>query len=253
MGGTQNTANKSERPSIVSSESPQPVHVDPSTGPFEKLKAGEGALITTRANHAEGAEAALGKHGGKGASKRLSGAHKPQVEANRPKIKTDKRIIAGLTVAALAVIAALGFVFWRAMGSTGAATPETSIVEQAAIDPSESFNYGGYDYALTQVNGAKHALTRTASGASEPLVLMELEGTPVAMILYKGAFLIPENLENSWDVMAYTLGDGSMPSRLVDSTGSDFVGTGMLVSAELEGNRLVLVDDQSRTVTTPLD
>lgn len=224
------------------------------SGQFETLKAGEGALITTRSNHAQAAEAALGKRGdAPRASRRLSGAHKPHVERKGPVIKTDKRVVAALVVGALVVVALMGSLFLRALKSTRTDEAPTSILEQAVVEPAQSVNYGGYDYALSKSDSGSYILTRSAAGSAEPLELMELDGSPVALMLYKGAFLIPENFENSWDVMAYTVGDGSVPTRLADSTGADFVGSGTLVSARIEDNRLVLVDSQSRTSTTPLD
>ena len=39
--------------------------------------------------------------------------------------------------------------------------------------------------------------------------------------MYNGALVIPESLEDGWDVIAYMPADGSMPMQVADADGNE--------------------------------
>ena len=86
--------------------------------------------------------------------------------------------------------------------------------------------------------------THDAEGA-KPTVLGELKGTPVALVLYDGTILMPENLsDGTWDVAAYTIGLNW--SELMGADGKPQGGNGVVTDGTLDGSVLRLTGDGAR-------
>lgn len=218
--------------------------------PIRTISAGQGAVVADRANASQVADAAR--------RNRRRRQKTPTPSRREPEFQTDRRLFIGLAVAALTVVAIIFFLASRAVHSVldadgGAGEGErTERVELDLSNSSEqSIAYDGYLYAVQEVGGS-FALTRTAADGGEPLVLADLAGSPVALVLYDGAFIIGENLGSGWDVVAYTMSDGSMASALIGTDGEPVAGEGLLVSMGLEGDELVLSLENGQSLRTPL-
>lgn len=218
-GASRSSAGLDEVSSDV--EAPRPIGVDPAeTGAFQTLSAGQGAVITTRATAGEAADAARTNLGSDASSMRLKGRNLPRISRRRAGLKTDKRLFIGLAIAAVVVVAILFVIFNNAYNSTGSSAQSTAEAAQTQVAVDQTITSSGYVYALSQQPDGRWALTRTAPNSSSPLVLFELNGTPVSLVLYNGALIIPENLDSSWDVIAFVPGDGSVSTQLSDSSGN---------------------------------
>lgn len=234
------------------SETPRPIGVDPSeTGAFARLSAGEGAVIATRATSEQAASAARTNLETTG-SMRIPSSRLPKVKRRHTRIKTDKRLFLGLAVAALAVIAVLGFVFGRAYDSTSTQQVASEQASQTQVAADGSVALGDLTYALAKQPDGKYALTRKSSSSAADVVF-EIDGTPKALVLFNGAFFIPEDLsDGTWDVVAYMVGDGSVQTQLSDSSGNAIKGSGTVSSAQLADGRLTLVDSEGKSTSVPL-
>ena len=163
-----------------------------------------------------------------------------------------------LGIAAALVVLVVGFLGWRALSSlpSEVEVPEDAgRTERTAVDLAQDdatgIEYDGYVYT-TRESGGQYSFVRTTEDGSEPLELFKLEGTPVSIVLYDGAFVVSENTAAGWDVMAYMLGDGSVASALVGADGNPVAGEGALVSATLDGDDLVLETQDGTTLSVPL-
>jgi hypothetical protein len=226
--------------SDIASEAPRPIGVDPSvTGSFQRLSSGQGAVIPTRDNAASAAEAARSS---------LQAAPRPRVSTGRAprpvqRIQTDRRLFVVLGIVAVVIVVVLFVLFRNAYESTGSDAASTTQVEQTQVSADSTVDYGGYVYGVAEQADGTYALQRTAEGSSTPLVLAQLDGTPVALVLYDGVFLVPQNRSDStWDVLCYVMGDGSIPTQLIDADGATVGGSGSISSATLDGSNLLLTD-----------
>lgn len=232
---------------------PRPIGVDPAaTGAFKTLSAGQGAVITTRETAGAAASAARSNLESDSTSMRLTGGNAPRVNRRRAGLKTDKRLFLGLGIAAVVVIAILFVLFNNAYNSTSPTSSTTGESAQTQVAADQTISYGGYTVGLSRQADGKYALTRLAEGGDKPLVITELEGTPVSLVLYNGVYYVPENLDGTWDVICYVMGDGSIPTQLADSSGNPITGDGSLASVSLEGARLKLTDAQGKLTSTSL-
>lgn len=239
--------------SEASLDAPRPTPIDDTTA-FATLGSGEGAVITNRETAGNTVNAVRDSHTGATQSRRLTAAAQKNVRSRKVRLQTNKRLFVGLGVAALVVVLIVGFLVIRAVNSANRLQDDGGRVERTAVAPGESVSYDDYSYSVQQGDDGTYSFVRTLGEGGDPLALFTLEGTPVQLILYDGAYLIPENLpDGTWDVVAYTMGDGSVTSQLADTDGNPITGEGTLASASLDGNELVLTDDSGATTRVPLN
>ena len=235
-----------------SEDAPRPIGVDPAaTGSFQKLSAGQGAVIPTRDNADVAADAARQGLGSKTTSKRLR-VSRPQVSRAPQKLQMNRNLFIGLGVAAAVIIIALALIFGNALRSTSSVTVDTGEAQQTQVTIDGTISYAGYSYSVAQQADGKYAVMRTAQGSSTPVVLFGLNGTPVSLVLCNGVICVPENLDGTWDVIVYMVGDGSVATQLADASGNPVGGDGTLTSAALEGTNISLIDDQGKETSAPL-
>ena len=93
--------------------------------------------------------------------------------------------------------------------------------------------------SVTEVSDGKFALVSTPEGSEEQTVIYELEGKPVTLILYNMVFIVPQNLnDNTWNLIAHPLGDGSVTQPVTDSEGKPLIGEGEISEAKLVGDTI---------------
>lgn len=237
-------------------DSPRPIGVDPAeTGSFRRIGAGEGATVETRDNigRISADSTASWKRTGYGAGMRLTGASRPQVASREEASRAHRGIFAALALVAVA-IAALGMFALRGalMGERGSTVE--GVVEQSQTSSAGSIEYRGTTFTLEKRENGKFALMGRSEGSSSPTPYLELAGTPTQLVLYNGAIILPENLEDqgAWDVIAYTIGGGSEASQVVDADGSPVVGQGKIVSVELRDPQLLVTDDAGKVTAVSL-
>jgi hypothetical protein len=216
---------------------------------FDTISAGHGAVVTTRDTAAEAAGAARDSYLEQGrGSKRLSGRNRPEVRHSSSQGPGAGRIAVIVILIAL-VLVGLVFVFRGLFSGTQDERPATTeLVSETQVATDDAFDYGGYSYSLATQDDGTVALVRTSDGGS-PTVLMQLSGTPVALIFANGVFYVPENLSSGWDVMCYTIGDGSIPTQYADSDGNPVGGTSQLASATYDSGVITCMDVDGQTTT----
>jgi len=233
----------------LDADAPRPIGVDPSeTGSFTRLGSGEGARLTTRDNATEAREAAVisREHVG---DRRLRKASRPQVASHQTKTKGNRRLFIGLGIAVVVVIA-LGFFLLHGILNAVDKQPEKpSQVEQTQVPTDQPITYNDATYRIAQQEDGTYALTK-AYGDGEATALFALSGTPVQLVLCNGAIILPENLDGTWDVIAYTLGDGSVPVQVADKDGNPVSGDGSITSVVLEGTVLHITADSGSVDVT---
>ncbi len=212
-------------------DGPSPRDVPASaTGSFRRISAGQGARFTTRDTAA--------------ADIRHDATHARLADGRRPRAASRARgvspariaipVLVALLVAAVALFLLRGAVFPGADG--GAEAP------QDHVDVGEVLTFDGYDYCVSQGDDGGYSFERVTG--QEPLSLVDLPGTPIGLLFYNGTFYMPENLEDgTWDVMCYTLGDGSIGTPYMGEDGEPIGGEGELASASIEGDQLVVATD----------
>lgn len=209
----------------LGAETPQPVDADSiERGTFAHLERGQGAVSAS--------QSATG------------GAHHAREATPQP---VSKRATVIIIAGALVAIAVITILFVRIL--SGGSTTGGEVIEQTVVGQDEAISYRGSSYALVS-NGDAHALAETPeSGDGEQVLLGDVPGTPVSLVLFDGALIIPENLSDGrWDVVAYTIGSGW--SNLVDADGNPCGGEGTIEEAHLDGTNLQLtVDGQPVTVS----
>lgn len=136
------------------------------------------------------------------------------------------------------------------------ATPQAETdMPQQQVAPEVAIEYRGMKYYIQEKDDGSHVLSAKATNSSQNDVseLAQIKGTPIQLILYNGALLIPENLsDGTWDVLAYTFSPESVPSPVVDVQGAPIVGTGELVKAELRDPHLVVTDANHKETSISL-
>jgi hypothetical protein len=164
---------------------------------------------------------------------RSGGMDRPRVKSHEAKVRTDPKVFAILGIAMLTVVLLMSWLVMRALGSVDRVT-ETAIQEQTQVALGDVLEYRGTTYQLTKLKSGTYALTSRAEGQETDAVIAELKGTPVALILYNMTFLVPENLsDGTWDIMAHTLGGGSLTQQVTDAQGEAIVREGTIESASL--------------------
>ena len=221
---------------------PRPVHADSvSSGAFDKLEGGQGAVSASSKNRASagaGASHAAPKH-------QAAASYEQDEEGPLP---IDKRTLIVVVIGALVAIAVIVAIFVNVLNASPAKPEQPTEAEQIAVQTDQSIVSRGATYALAQTDG-KYQLTEKRDGGKS-VSLGDLPGTPAGLVLYDGAVLIPENLsDGKWDVMAYTIGSGW--SQIMDRDGKVVSGEGTVDEVKLEGSTLALTVNGSR-VDVPL-
>ena len=221
------------------SRSPASVGADVAAA-LDTLAPGQGAVVTTRDTAAEAADAARAAHVEGTGSFRIPEAARPHVKSRsgsgRGKIFA---IIFG--IAALAALAVV-FILPRFIQPEPEPQPPTTLVTEANVAVGEGIDFGGYTYSIRETDEGHYVFTRLAAGSGDPLVLFEVPGSPTSLILSQGIFLIPENTAEGWNVVAYTMGEGSEPTYVMNPDGSNFGGEGTIAAAATQGTDLVVTD-----------
>lgn len=239
-------------PDPLESETPRPIGDDAmATGSFEKLDAGQGAVVTTRDNAGDAAEAARNHLSGTTGMMRLDVSDLPEVESHASQTHANKRAVVLLVVLTAAVILGGVYLFSRLTASSGP-QPQEQQEEQLQTSTADSIEYRGTTYRLEQGDGRTwHLMRQSEDEGAEEQSLGDLPGTPVTLVLYNGEIVIPENkADGTWDVMAYVLGSGW--SQVLDDGGNAYSGQGSVSGATLDGSQLSLTTD-SGTQTVPLN
>lgn len=160
-------------------------------------------------------------------------------------LPVSNRTLIIMVVVALLVIAGIVFGAVHVLNSAKIASQQVEQVERTVIAADGSVKLRDTTYAIVkQDKGYVLTATRDVQGAI-PTVLGELHGTPVAMILYDGTMLIPENLDDgTWDVATYTIGLNW--SKLMGKDGNPQGGKGVVTDAVLDDSVLRLTVDGAR-------
>lgn len=160
-----------------------------------------------------------------------------------------RRMMVILSVAALLVIVLGVALFVRVLNTPVAANTQQQVMRtQAGVN--QSVTYSGSTYSLREENGKYSLVESHADGDKKEVVVGGLPGTPVSIVLFDGAVLLPENLpDGTWDVSVYTVGVGW--STVGSRNGTPSSGQGTISEANLDGSKLLLTVDGS-TVEVPL-
>ena len=196
-------------------------------------------------------------HAGEGARKFASTKKR---EASKP----ARGVLIGVAIAALLVIVG-GFFVVRAILGTRVSVDdeiltseevfepqqaEVSIDEQTGSVETSGIEYMGEHYSLVAVEGSVGVIETDANGNQRTLFV--LNGTPATMLFYDGVLLVPENLADGWDVIAFVVGGESQPTPVMGADGAAINGAGEISEAHLEGAELVVSDSTGATTRIPL-
>ena len=237
-------------------DAPRPIGVNPSEpGSLQRISASEGARVENRDNvgSVSADSTSSWSNVGMGARKRMGKAHRPlrrrEAADGRPMGGRMRWIVAPLAVLVLVI---LFFLLRGCLDAKQTDVPEQAQVEQTQTTPAGSIEYRGTTYSIEKQDDGAYALVGRTEGATDATVFMQFDGEPIQLVLYNGAFIIPENTSDGWDVMAYTIGSGSVGAQVVDADGEPVGGTGHSISSvELkESEGTMLVTDDAGTVTT---
>ena len=212
-------------------EAPRPVDADSvARGAFNHLEEGEGA-VSAAARRREDSQQRVQQHD----------------NTSLPMSRRTYGIIVGAAVVAIVVTVV---VFVRALNGPESSANQSAEVEQTAVAVDEDIVLRGGKYEIVQNEGTYQLVEIHEGDGGQRVLLGDIEGTPMSLILYDGALIIPENLsDGTWDVLAYTIGSGW--SQITDQEGGAVGGTGTIDAATLEGSTVVLTTDGQR-VEVPL-
>ena len=180
---------------------------------------------------------------------RLSGANRPSYGRRASDTKPGKGPLVVVAIAALAVLLVLFFLIRGCVTSTIQqidSEPEAE-PQQVQTTADDSVTFQGVTFSIDTGTSPAQVVFEEPDGGSSG-TLFELEGTPVALILFDGTIVVPENLGGTWHVMAYTLGNDSLPTPVIGPDGNPVTGMGDIVEATLEGS-VVRVTDSTGTTT----
>lgn len=249
MGGSPAMGPGPEVPAGGSDDTPRPIGVDPQvTGSFRTLGHGQGAVLSTRESAQRAADAARAAQRQAGPV-RISSRHRPSsLPRRRAQQRLDPRVVAGI-VGAACVVAIVLFVALRGVVDEVVPAPEPQTQAQTAVG--QGVSLGGAMLSVRESDEGQQ-LVRTAQDGTQT-VLATLSGTPVSIAQSGQAIYIAENLpDGTWDVLSYVVADGSEPTQLLGDDGNPVRGTGTLVSSEIDGSTLVLVDGSGAKTTVSL-
>lgn len=187
-------------------------------------------------------------HTGEGARKFAS---QPKKERGGP--KPARAALIGVALAALLVMVA-GLLFIRALvgqpPDDAGDTPDGTQLEQqqtatVSVDmqtgtvDSGSISYMDETFSMVNIEGSVAVVATDAVGNQR--TLFKLKGVPTSLLFYNGIILVPENLNDGWDVISYVVGGESQAGPIVEN-GEPVRGEGEIIDAYLDGSELVVVD-----------
>ncbi len=219
-------------PEVVTSD--QPFVVSPEvSGILPKLDAGEGAVITNRSNAASttGSFAPID-------ARRLNAAKRASMsrQAHSAKLTPKKAFI--LLVSFIAFFAGLYHLTFNQPEDVVSQSTQTS-EQRVKVAQDGEVEFRDFIFSLSKSDDSWELIGRPKSGEGEVRKYLTFEGTPVSLILFEGGFIVPENRsDDTWDIVTYTVSDGSIPSKLSDAQGNPIIGKGKVASAEVSGNSL---------------
>lgn len=234
---------------------PHPVKIDPNAiEPLETLTSGEGAVIQDRAHKAETAQMVRKQLQENSKKSRIKAGVHPRVKKHMaPRKKMARPVFIGICSCAIVVVALLIGIIAAALNAPSTSLEPSQRVEQTQAKSEEGIEYDGYTYRVAQQEDGTWAFVRSTNDGSSAITIFSLEGIPVTVVLYNGAFVIPENLDNLWKVMVWVNADASIPDVLTRGDNEPVQGDGSIASASLDGSNLVLNFDNDVTDTVPLD
>lgn len=232
---------------------PRPVLDPAETGSFQRIDASMGAKVETRDNveRLSADSTASWRRSGYGSEKRLSDAYRPQTKAHEPKTHANRKFVIAIIVLAAIVVGIGGYLAYNILNQPKA-QKKTEEVEQTVVPIDQSVRYRDATYSITKQDDGSYALVSTVKSGDGLTVLSTLTGTPVNLVLYNGTLVVPENLDGSWDVVAYTIGMGTPASQVVNSDGTAVSGKGQIDSVKLDGSDLQITDDSGNTTKVAL-
>ena len=185
--------------------------------------------------------------------RRLSGANRPSYGRRTRETKTSRGPLVIIGVAALAVVLILFFLVRGCISSAANQIEPNEEVEPQEVQTTtdDVVTFQGVTFSIDTSTTPAQVVFQEADGGTSG-TLFELEGTPVALMLYNGIIVVPEDLGDSWDIMAYTLGNDSLPTKVVGPDGNPITGTGDIVEATLDGAVVHVTDSTGATVDVSL-
>lgn len=165
-----------------------------------------------------------------------------------------KLIVIVCSIVSLCVVAAI---IWIASIALEPDEPQERLTPEAETQQAQSDEniiYHGLTYYIEQgSDGVYTLMSAPKKGSQDATPLCKLSGTPVQMLLYNGALVIPENKsDGTWDIIAYTMGLGAEPTQVTDKDGAALVKQGSISRVKLEGASLHVVDDAGKETTVML-
>lgn len=211
----------------IEGKAPRPIDADSvARGRFKHLQEGQGAIS---------------------ASSRYRTADEAQDALTLP---ISKRALVLVCVAALLAIAVAVIAFVRVLDAPAPAVEQVVEPTRMAAEVDQGIVSRGVTYELVDEGGVYQLVETVSEGDDKSVPLGGLEGTPAGLILYDGAIIIPQNLDDdTWNVVAYTIGSGW--SHIMDRSGDVVAGNGTVTDADLDGSVAVLTVDGTR-VEVPL-
>ncbi len=222
--------------------------VDPEvSGVLPKLHAGSGVVVTNRDNAASttGSFAPIDQ-------RRLRGAQRPDAPQRTDVRHSFKNSIA-LLVGLVLVFFAIMYVMFSTPDDDAPVTNNTTAEQRVKVASDGEVEFRDTIYTLSQSGNSWELIGKPKRGGGEARRYLTFDGTPVSLILFEGGFIIPENLSNgTWDVITYTVSDGSVAAKLVDPQGQAVGGPGKVDKAEVSGDSLVLTLNSGETKNVKL-
>ncbi len=215
----------------------EPFTVSPEvSGVLPKLDAGEGAVVPNRKNAASttGSFPPVTKRGIRAFARSKSTA---RIETQQRNPKKTIALISGLAVIFIAIM----FIMFSSPSEDVSRQPVQPPEERVKVAQDGEVEFRDFIFSLAESNNKWELIGRPKGQAGDIRKYVSFEGKPVSLILFEGGFIIPENLpHDKWDVVAYSVSDGSVVSRVLDTSGNPVGGNGKVKSAEIAGDDLKL-------------
>ncbi|WP_210388964.1 hypothetical protein [Olsenella sp. HMSC062G07] len=174
-----------------------------------------------------------------------------------------RAVMVGVALAALLVIAG-GFLLFKALigqpptsvgEGSDAAQPEQQQTAAVSVDmqtgavDSGSIDYLDETFSMVNIEGSAAVVATDKAGNQR--TLFKLSGVPTGLLLYNGIILVPENLDDGWDVISYVV-DGESQAGPIMVDGAPVHGDAEIDDAYLDGSELVVVDAAGSTTRIAL-
>ena len=226
---------------------PRPVLDPAATGSFRRIDASMGAKVETRSNvETLSADSTTSwRRSGYGSERRLSDAYRPQTQRREPQTHANRKLIAGIAVAVVVVLALGGYLLGGILSGGTAKTTKTKQVEKTVVAADQSIRYRDATYSLRKQDDGTYAIVSAVTKGEGLQVMSTVPGTPASLVLYNGTIVVPENLDGNWDVYACTIGMGTPASPVVDSDGKAVGGSGTIKSVKSDAKPDAKSDSKS--------